>query len=157
MISGDVYGLFFTREAIDQFKLNKEEFALVKEQKEKQDKEKKEAEEKSKSKSKESVESSKKDSTKVEVKIDWDNLTERKLKLTQHTSPAGDWILSKDNEKLFYLTAFEKGNDLWETELRTKETKLLAKLGVRSASMELSFGRKVYIPVSRWQGIQSGR
>ena len=72
------------------------------------------------------------------MKIDWENLTDRKCKLTINTSPANDWILSKDGEKLFYLTVFDKGNDLWVTELRTKETKLFCKIGANQASMELS-------------------
>ena len=125
-ISGDVYAMFFSKEAFDRSNLSKEEFALLKEQ---EDKDKK----KDKDKEKE-----KKDSLKKEIEIDWVNLTERKKKITTHTSSANDWILSKDGEKLFYLTSFEKGNDLWVTELRTKETKILAKLGVRNPSMELS-------------------
>ena len=141
LTSGDVYGMFFTKAAFDRFKLSKEELALVKEQEEKLEKEKKKAEEKAKSekkgKEKDTVKTEK-DSTKKEVIIDWENLTERKSKLTIHTSPANDWILSKDGEKLFYLTVFDKGNDLWVTELRTKETKLFAKLGVQRSGMELS-------------------
>ena len=46
-------------------------------------------------------------------------------------------MLSKDGEKLYYLTSFEKGNDLW-AEVRTRETKLFNKLGANAASMELS-------------------
>ncbi len=141
LISADVYGMFFTKAAFDRYKLSKEELALVKEQEEKLEKEKKKAEEKAKSEKKgKETESAKteKDSTKKEVIIDWENLIERKSKLTIHTSPANDWILSKDGEKLFYLTVFDKGNDLWVTELRTKETKLFTKLGVKKAGMELS-------------------
>ena len=136
LFSGDVYGMFFTKAAFDRFKLTKEEFALVKEQEEKA---KKEADEKAKGekKGKESAEAAK-DTAKKDVMIDWTDLTERKAKLTTHTSPANDWVLSKDGEKLFYLTVFDKGNDLWVTELRTKETKLFAKLGADRASMELS-------------------
>lgn len=145
--SGNIYAMFFTKEGFDRAKLSKEEFALLKETEEKKDKDKKEAEEKAKAAdakkegkpSPEKSDSLKTDSTKVEeLKIDWDNLTERKLKLTVHTSPASDWILSKDGEKLFYLSSFEKDNDLWVTELRTKETKLLVKLGVQNAYMERS-------------------
>jgi Tol biopolymer transport system component len=135
IISADVYGMFFTRAAFDRFNLTKEEFALVKEQEEKQEKEKKEAEEKAKSGSKEKAA---KDTAKKEVLVDWQGLNERKSRLTIHTSDANDWILSKDGEKLYYLTVFDKGNDLWMTELRTKETKLFAKLGSRKVSMELS-------------------
>lgn len=134
LFSWDVYGMFFTKAAFDRFKLSKEEFALVKEQEEK---EKKEAGEKSKSKE-EKKETAAKDSAKKEVVIDWTNLTERKARLTTYTSPANDWVLSKDGEKLFYLTVFDKGNDLWVTELRTKETKLFTKLGAHRVSMELS-------------------
>jgi Tol biopolymer transport system component/C-terminal processing protease CtpA/Prc len=138
LFSGNVYGMFFSRAAYDRFKLSKEEFALVKEQEEK---EKKEADEKSKTEKKgkdAAAAKSEKDSTKKETVIDWNNLTERKTRLTTHTSPASDWILSKDGEKLFYLTSFDKGNDLWVTELRTKETKIFAKLGAQNAQMELS-------------------
>ena len=142
LTSGDIYAMFFTKEAFDRFKLTKEEFALLKEQEEKQDKEKKEAEEKAKTanKDKKSKNTDKpaKDSAKIAVPIDWNNLTERIARLTQHTSPANDFLLSKNGEKLFYLTAFEKGNDLWVTDLRTKETKLFAKLGARNVGMELS-------------------
>lgn len=141
LTSADVYGMFFTKAAFDRYKLSKEELALVKEQEEKLEKEKKKAEEKAKSEKKgkemETVKTEK-DSAKKEVIIDWENLTERKSKLTIHTSPANDWILSKDGEKLFYLTVFDKGNDLWVTELRSKETKILTKLGVQRAGMELS-------------------
>jgi C-terminal processing protease CtpA/Prc len=135
--------MFFTKAAFDRFKLSKEELALVKEQEEKLEKEKKKTEEKKKGEGgkKEPADTTSKtakDSTKVKVNVDWENLTERKTKLTIHTSPANDWLLSKDCEKLFYLTRFEKANDLWVTELRTKETKLFAKLGAKNVSMELS-------------------
>lgn len=129
-VTGDVYGMFFTKDAFDRFKLSKEDLTLVKEQEEK--------------KKKDSTDK-KKDSGK-DIKIDWDNLTDRKLKLTTHTSDASDWLLSKDGEKLYYLTTFEKGYDLWMTELRTHETKLFAKLGARFGGMELSKdGKSIYV------------
>ncbi len=136
-ISGDVYAMFFTRAAFDRFRLSKEEFALLKEQ---EDEEKKKKDAEAESKDKDKGKKDKKDEKKPPepIVIDWDQLTDRKAKLTVHTSPAGDWVLSKDGEKLFYLTRFEKGNDIWVTELRTKDTKLFAKLGARAASMELS-------------------
>ncbi len=141
-VGGDVYAMFFARETFDRFNLSKEEFALLKEQEAKKEKEKKEAEEKDKKADKKKKTDTEaktvKDSLKKEIQIDWDKLTDRKKKLTINTSPASDWILSKDGEKLYYLTSFEKGNDLWVTELRTKETKLLVKLGVKNCSMELS-------------------
>jgi tricorn protease len=142
LATGNVYAMFFARETFDRFNLTKEEFSLLKEKDAKQEKEKKEAEEKAKktdrNKNKESDAKAEKDSLKKDIVIDWDKLTDRKKKLTVHTSAASDWVLSTDGEKLYYLTSFDKGNDLWETELRTKETKLLVKLGINNVSMELS-------------------
>ena len=142
LISGNVYGMFLSKEAFDRFSLSKEDFALVKEKEDKLKKEKKDSTEKVKpadKKTKKPAEPKAESDTAVkDITIDWDNLTERKLRLTIYTSPASDWVLSKDGEKLFYLTSFDKGNDLWVTETRTKETKLLSKLGVKNSAMELS-------------------
>lgn len=142
LATGNVYAMFFARETFDRFNLSKEEFSLLKEKEAKQEKEKKEAEEKEKKADKkkkpDSETKTEKDSLKKEILIDWDKLTDRKKKLTIHTSAASDWLLSKDGEKLYYLTSFDKGNDLWVTELRTRETKLLVKLGINNTSMELS-------------------
>jgi Tol biopolymer transport system component/C-terminal processing protease CtpA/Prc len=135
LASANVYGLFFTRAGFDRYHLTKEEFALVKEQEEKAEKDKKDATEKD---AKKETKTEKEEKPK-EIVIDWDSLPERKAKLTIHTSPASDWVLSKDGEKLYYLTSFDKGNDLWETTLRTKETKLFAKLGAsKTSDLQLS-------------------
>jgi len=138
-VSDDVFAMYFTKAAYDRSKLSKEEFALVKEQ---EDKDKKEADEKAKAAGGPSANASPSpkadDKDKKAINIDWNGLTERKARLTINTSAASDWILSKDGEKLFYLTSFEKGNDLWVTELRTHETKLFNKLGANNTSMELS-------------------
>jgi len=74
----------------------------------------------------------------VEVEVDWENLNERKSRLTVHTSGIRDWELSVDGEQLYYLTSFEGNNDLWVTSLRTKDTRLFTKINGRSTSMEMS-------------------
>ncbi|HVS98811.1 MAG TPA: S41 family peptidase [Puia sp.] len=149
-ITGDVYGLFFSKDAFDRFRLSKEEFALLKEIEDKQKKDSADAakaKEGAKEGKKTAKDTAKKDTTKA-IRIDWDNLTDRKLRLTTHTSDAADWLLSKDGEKLYYLSRFEKGYDLWMTETRTKETKLFAKLGARYAGMELSAdGKSIFVLV----------
>jgi Tol biopolymer transport system component/C-terminal processing protease CtpA/Prc len=140
--SGNVYGMFFSKEAFDRFNLSKEEFALLKEQEGKLKKEKKETPEKPKPSVKKGetakAQEPENDSLIKDIKIDWEGLAERKARLTVYTSPVSDAVITKDGEKLYYLTAFDKGNDLWVTQTRTRETKLLAKLGLNNVAMELS-------------------
>ncbi len=142
---GDAYAMFFTQEAFDNFKLSKEDWELKKEEekekKEKEEKEKKEKEEKeaakkgNKKKDDDKKKEEKKEEKKVDpIKIELDDIEKRKARLTMHSTRLADAILSKDGEKIFYLALFEKGFDLWQTELRTKETKILAKLGAKGVS-----------------------
>ncbi|MFZ1688351.1 MAG: peptidase S41, partial [Flavobacteriales bacterium] len=130
----DAYALFLTQEAYDKFKMTKEEAALAKEEEEKKkdgddddksEKEKKEKKEKD-AKKKEEEEKNKK----VEpIKIDFAGLEDRKVRLTPNSSSLSGAVLSKDGEKLYYLARFEKGFDLWQFEIRTRETKILNKMG----------------------------
>lgn len=139
-VSGDVYGMYFTKAFYDRARLSKEEFALVKEREEKEkEKDKKDGDDKAKSSGQPATAPPPAASKPVNpIAIDWDGLNDRKMRLTINTSAASDWVLSKDGEKLYYLTSFEKGNDLWVTEVRSRETKLFNKLGANAASMELS-------------------
>ncbi|MBN1133259.1 MAG: PD40 domain-containing protein [Bacteroidales bacterium] len=142
----DVYAMYFTREAFDRSNLSKEEFDLLKEKEKKEKEDNGEKDEngsgkKEKKEKRTKGEGDKGDTIKLPdpVDIDWDNLAERRKRLTIHTAPISDAILSKDGEKLYYMTRFEKTFDIWETELRTKKTKEFAKIGSeRGASMELS-------------------
>lgn len=136
----DVYSLFLTRDSWDKFSMTEDEYKLWKEI-EKLDKEKnketdKDSDKKSKKKKKGEEEKDKADST--QVKIDWDGLKDRKKRLTIHSSSLSDAVLSKDGETLYYLARFEKGLNLWSTNLRTDETKMLIPLNNKSASLEWS-------------------
>ena len=142
--SGDVFGMFFTQEAYDRFNLSKEDFELLKEKEEKDEEDKEEgtgadSDKKQKKKQAKKENESEEDEDKVEpLEFDWENMIDRKAKLTVHTSQASDYQLSKDGDKLYYFTRFEGKYNIWETELRTKETKLFAKINANRTSMELS-------------------
>ncbi len=116
----DAYMMFFTQEAFDRFKLNKDEFALVKDIEE--------------TKAKADT-SKKKGVVKDSVVIEWEGLSQRKTKVTIHSSSMSDALISKDGETLYYLAKFEKGMNVWTTNLRTKETKMLVPLNAGGASM----------------------
>lgn len=124
----DIYGLFFTQKAFDRFNLSKEELEVLKEI-EKKEKEAKKKEE-SKDKDKKGKKSKKEDAKKAikALKFDWRNLEDRKKRLTIHSSNISDAILTKDGEKLYYLSRFEGGFDLWVNDLRKKQTSLVTKL-----------------------------
>lgn len=114
----DVYAMFFTKKEWDTFNLSKEEYELQKaiEQAVKKEEDKKDSE----------------DDDKKEVEpltFDWEGLEDRIARLTIHSSRLGDAVLSKDGSKLYYLARFEKGYNLWSTDLRTKETKMAIQLG----------------------------
>jgi tricorn protease len=116
----DAYMMFFTQEAFDRFKLTKDEFALLKDMEENKAK---------------ADTSKKKAVAKDSVVIEWEGMSQRKSKVTIHSSSMSDALLSKDGETLYYLARFEKGMNLWTTNLRTKETKMLVPLNAGGASM----------------------
>ena len=124
----DVYGLFFTRDAWDRFRLTKEEAALLKDIEEKKTKP-----ETPKDK-KEPAEKEKKEEVKPLV-IDWGGLSQRKARLTIHSSSLGDALVNKDGDTLYYLARFEKGMNLWTTNLKTRETKMLVTLNANGGQM----------------------
>ena len=115
-VGGDVYGMFFSQEAFDRFNLTQNELDLLKE-KENKDKEEKEAAPDTKKKATSKTETEKKVKDLV---FDWENMEYRKKRLTIHTSSLSDWVLSKDCDKLYYLTRFEGRSDIWVSDLRKK-------------------------------------
>ncbi|HTO16496.1 MAG TPA: S41 family peptidase [Edaphocola sp.] len=143
----DIYAIFFDEEAYDDYILSKEEFNLLKEKTElekkeleKDKKDKKDKKEENEDK-KEKKKKDKKDDIKP-LKLNLQNLENRKVKLTISSASTSDYVLSKDGEKLYYLAEFEKGYDLWVTEPRTKETKILAKMGGTPSGIALSEDEK---------------
>jgi len=138
----DVYAMFFTQDAWDEFNLSDEDYKLLKEikEEEKKQQEKDKKEEKDQKKSKKSTKSKEK---KIEekdtikpLKFDWDTMKDQTKRLTIHSSNLGDAVLSKKGDYLYYLASFEEKQNLWSTNLRTKETKLLMPLNTSSGSLQ---------------------
>ena len=113
---GDAYAMFLTEDAYNQFNLSEAELDQKKESKKKDDKTNKE-------------ESSKDGELMNQLEFDMAKAKDRTKRLTIHSSRLSDAILTKDGSKLFYLSSFEKGFDLWVQDFRKNETKLLSKLG----------------------------
>ena len=126
----DAYAMFFDRDAWERFKMTKDEFALQKEADDRL------------TKAKPDSGAAKADTTKPapklpvkDLELDLEGLDARKSRLTIASSSLGDALVSKDGETLYYLTRFERGLNLWSTNLRTKETKQVLGLNANSGNM----------------------
>ena len=108
----DAEAIFLTEDAYKKFTLNKEDYEFWKED-------------------------HKKDTTETDksLKIELDGLFDRKAKLTIHSSFLMDYYVDQEATKIIYLSAFEKGFDLWQTKFKEKETKLVSKLGAGFTSI----------------------
>lgn len=112
---GDVYAMFFTQKAFDEFRMTKEEVDVQKEAEKLAKKGKKD--------------DAKKDSSDkvAPIDINFNDLDSRIARLTINSSFISDAVLTPDGDKLYYLSRFEKGYDLWVNELKENSTKLLLK------------------------------
>jgi tricorn protease len=127
----DIYGAFLDQTAYDQFKLSKDDYALWKEKSttEKQD-----------------TAATKKDSISKKWSPDFTDIDNRRVRLTINSSSISDYAITPDGSKIYYLAAFEKGYDLWVTEPRTRDTKILAKLGGSPSGIQMSKdGKAVFV------------
>jgi C-terminal processing protease CtpA/Prc len=123
----DIYAMFFDKETYDKFKLNKDDYALLKER---EDKDK--------------ADTTKKNDTalarrlKEPFKMDLTDLDTRRIRLTNGSVNLGNYKMSPTGEKLFFTAKFEQGYDIWVVDPRTRELKTLAKLGANFAVLDLS-------------------
>jgi tricorn protease len=131
----DVYGMFFTQKTWDEFNLSDEDYKLMQAIKEVEKKKKEKIKEKDDKKSEVEEDKNKKDTIKP-LKFDWGYMKDRTRRFTIHSSTLGDAVLSKKGDELYYLASFEGKSNLWSTNLRTKETKMLLKLNVANGSLE---------------------
>jgi tricorn protease len=127
----DVFEMFFTQEAMDQFKLSPAEYDALK-AREDEEKKKKEAEKSKEAKEQTSPSASpspesKEETPKVEpIKIDLTNIEDRTARLTLASAQLSDMVLTKDGEQLVYIAKSDKGYELWLLKPRSKDLKRLA-------------------------------
>ena len=146
----DAFIAFLNQEAYDKFRLNKEEYALLKEQeKGKKDDKKDEPKKEEKSDKKKDKKDKKKDGPSTgsgasndekpkeskKIEVDLEHLQDRVIRLTPMSSNLSGMALSKDGEKLYFMTSFEKGYDLWEMDVREKSMKITKKMGQGGAHL----------------------
>lgn len=136
----DVYIAFMNRQAWEEFNMSEEEYALYKEKKEAAEKSAKEAEEAAAAKSskgrkdKQESPAGKDETATKDILVELDGLEDRVVRLTPMSSRLGAAAMTSDGETLYFLSAFEKGYDLWELEPRSGSISLLKK-GISAGSL----------------------
>lgn len=116
----DVMAAFLTQEAFDRYNLSSEELAATKA-----------AEKKAKKDDKD-----KKDDAKKTIAVERKGIENRTVRLTPYSSTIKDAILSKDGEKIYYLSKVEKGYDLWKIDLRKGTISIVSKLALGNPRFE---------------------
>ncbi len=126
----DIYGAFLDATAYDEYKLSKDEYSLLKD---------------TAVNKKDTI--VKKDTAGTKKWLpDFGSIDNRKMRLTINSSSISDYAVTPDGSKIYYLAAFEKGYDLWVTEPRTRDTKILAKLSGSPSGIAISKdGKSVFV------------
>lgn len=128
----DVMAAYLTQEAFDRHNLSSEELAAVKAAEKKAKKDEKD----------------KKTDDKKPISVERKGLEDRIVRLTPYSSPIADAILSKDGEKLYYLSKVEKGYDLWKIDLRKGGASIVSKLGMGESAHFEPMGDDLFIVTS---------
>lgn len=136
----DVYAAFLTKKAWDRFNLDAAAYdQLVAKEKDG---------DKPKGKDGDTKDKAAKDKTAVAaaVAFELDGLEDRIARLSLNSSDLAAMALTPDGETLVYLARIDKGFDLWKYTMRSKEVKMVAKLGAEEADFRLDAeGKKAYV------------
>ena len=150
----DVFAMFFTQDAYDEFRMTKDEYDLMKlmEKAQKGKKEvarnedKKEKDKKEKEEKEEALMPGQVKPKKIEpIEINLEGIEFRTARLTVNSSSLSDAVLTPDGNRLYYLSKIEKGFDLWVHKLRENETKLVSKLGESGGSLAMNEDGKIFV------------
>ena len=137
----DIFIMFFDQKEYEHFKMNKEQLAFYDATHENDNKDADDSKDKesSKSKDKKKKDKSEEDSTAIklpDITYDFTYAEDRVVRMTINSSSLGSCFLNKEGTKLYYLSAFEKGYDLWVHDFKEGTTKMVAKLGTGYANLQ---------------------
>lgn len=125
----DVLLAFVNQEAYDKYRLNKEDYELLKEaEKEAKKEEDKAKADAAKKKGKNDDKADAKKEEKKDIVVELDGIEDRIVRLTPNSSSIASAMVTNDGENLYYLSKFEGGFDLWKLDMRKHSTKLVNKM-----------------------------
>lgn len=144
----DAMIVFLNRDSYDRFRLNDEDYELLKEveksrkQKTETPDSKKGSKSKKNNKKDEPIDPNAKKDTKA-IDVELDGIQNRIVRLTPNSSDICDAIVNEDN--LYYLSAIEKGYDLWKLNMRNGDTKIVSKLDAGRMSFDTDSKGNLYL------------
>ena len=143
----DVILAFVNQEGYDKYQLNKEDYELLQElEKEQKKEEDKKKDGDKKDAKKDDKKDAKKDEKPKDIVMELDGIEHRIVRATPNSSDIASAMITKDGSNLYYLSAFEKGYDLWKLDLRKHSTQLINKMDSRWANIEMDKdGKNMYI------------
>ncbi len=132
----DALLVFTNQAAYDKYKLNEEDYALLKDA-EKAAKKDATDEDKDTKKDKKKAKKDKKAEAPAEVKskVEVAGIEDRIVRLTPFSSEICDAYIDDDGETLYFLAETEDGYDLWEKDLRKGDISISTKVGDEPMSM----------------------
>ena len=113
----DVMITFLNKDAYDRFRLNEEDYALLKEVEKSNKKDDKKASDDKKDAKKDAKKDGEEKKGK-DVVVELNGLADRTMRLTRNSSPLSDLYLTSDGETLYYLSSGQDGTDLWKIKPR---------------------------------------
>ncbi|MCM1067945.1 MAG: S41 family peptidase [Muribaculaceae bacterium] len=123
----DVFFVFMNQEALDRFRLSKEEREIYDNKKKEEAKKEKEAEKKDADKKKDS----KKDDDKNKVKdivVELDGIADRQVRVTPMSTDLIDEIVTADGKTLYFISSADEGSFLWELDLEKDDLEMKRRL-----------------------------
>lgn len=120
----DVMMVFMNQDALDKYRLSKEDYELNKELEKQQKKDKEDKESKDKKKDKKDSkkkDDKKKEDSKKDIVIELDGICDRIVRLTRNSSDIYDAITDGDVENLYYTRAGDNGIEVMKIDLRKRE------------------------------------
>ena len=122
----DVFGIFTTQEALDRFRMSKEDVELDRER------------QNLKNEGASRRQRNRNQADTIMPPIELRNIENRIERLTIHSTDLAGFAMTPDGERLFYLARVERGFDLWMHNFTTRETRLLERLNVGAGSLRIS-------------------
>ena len=113
----DVMMVFVNQDAYDKFRMSKEDYELQKELEKEQEKAADKKDGKKKEDKKEDKDKKEEADKVKDIVVELEGIQDRIVRLTPNSSSIASAILSKDGESLYYLSAFERGFDMWKMDL----------------------------------------